>query len=228
MIHNSEFYNKWIGYFHQLILPAIIVTIRLVFVTMLICIIFGFVLGCSMVLTHPSKGLRPNNKIYAPLSIIINSIRSFPFVLLIVTLAPLTRFILGTMIGEAAAIIPLSIGGIPFVARLLENAMLQVDQQLIEMARSFGFSDRDILIQVILKESIPAIVNSITLATINCVGSTAMAGAVGAGGLGSVALNYGFYSFNDVVLYTSVIMTLLIVQLIQLIGTLLYSKTLEK
>lgn len=181
-----------------------------------------------MVLTHPSKGLRPNNKIYAPLSIIINSIRSFPFVLLIVTLAPLTRFILGTMIGEAAAIIPLSIGGIPFVARLLENAMLQVDQQLIEMARSFGFSDRDILIQVILKESIPAIVNSITLATINCVGSTAMAGAVGAGGLGSVALNYGFYSFNDVVLYTSVIMTLLIVQLIQLIGTLLYSKTLEK
>lgn len=228
MIHNSEFYNKWIGYFHQLILPAIIVTIRLVFVTMLICIIFGFVLGCLMVLTHPSKGLRPNNKIYAPLSIIINSIRSFPFVLLIVTLAPLTRFILGTMIGEAAAIIPLSIGGIPFVARLLENAMLQVDQQLIEMARSFGFSDRDILIQVILKESIPAIVNSITLATINCVGSTAMAGAVGAGGLGSVALNYGFYSFNDVVLYTSVIMTLLIVQLIQLIGTLLYSKTLEK
>lgn len=84
------------------------------------------------------------------------------------------------------------------------------------MARSFGLSNREILVRVILKESVPAIVNSVTLATINCVGSTAMAGAVGAGGLGSVALNYGFYSFNDLVLYTSVIITLIIVQLIQL------------
>ena len=225
---NSEFWDVWMRYFNQLIAPAILVTLRLVAVTMLICVVCGFGLACLMVLTHPSKGLHPNKKIYTPISVVANSIRSFPFVLLIVTLAPITRFILGTMIGEAAAILPLSVGGIPFVARLLENAMMEVNPQLIEMARSFGLSNREILVRVILKESVPAIVNSVTLATINCVGSTAMAGAVGAGGLGSVALNYGFYSFNDLVLYTSVIITLIIVQLIQLAGSLLYHRCLRK
>ena len=210
---NSEFWDVWMRYFNQLIAPAILVTLRLVAVTMLICVVCGFGLACLMVLTHPSKGLHPNKKIYTPISVVANSIRSFPFVLLIVTLAPITRFILGTMIGEAAAILPLSVGGNP---------------QLIEMARSFGLSNREILVRVILKESVPAIVNSVTLATINCVGSTAMAGAVGAGGLGSVALNYGFYSFNDLVLYTSVIITLIIVQLIQLAGSLLYHRCLRK
>ena len=224
----KEFVDIWMKYFEQLIAPAIFVTLRLVAVTMLICMGCGFLLACLMVLTHPSKGLRPNKKIYAPLSIIANSVRSFPFVLLIVTLAPITRFILGTMIGEVAAILPLSVGGIPFVARLLENAMLEVDPQLIEMSRSFGLSDGEILIRVILKESTPAIINSITLATINCVGSTAMAGAVGAGGLGAVALSYGFYSFNDVVLYTCVIITLIIVQIVQLIGSVLYHRSLGK
>ena len=224
----KEFVDIWMKYFEQLIAPAIFVTLRLVAVTMLICMCCGFLLACLMVLTHPSKGLRPNKKIYAPLSIIANSVRSFPFVLLIVTLAPITRFILGTMIGEVAAILPLSVGGIPFVARLLENAMLEVDPQLIEMSRSFGLSDGEILIRVSLKESTPAIINSITLATINCVGSTAMAGAVGAGGLGAVALSYGFYSFNDVVLYTCVIITLIIVQIVQLIGSVLYHRSLGK
>ncbi len=224
----KEFVDIWMKYFEQLIAPAIFVTLRLVAVTMLICMCCGFLLACLMVLTHPSKVLRPNKKIYAPLSIIANSVRSFPFVLLIVTLAPITRFILGTMIGEVAAILPLSVGGIPFVARLLENAMLEVDPQLIEMSRSFGLSDGEILIRVILKESTPAIINSITLATINCVGSTAMAGAVGAGGLGAVALSYGFYSFNDVVLYTCVIITLIIVQIVQLIGSVLYHRSLGK
>ena len=224
----KEFVDIWMKYFEQLIAPAIFVTLRLVAVTMLICMFCGFLLACLMVLTHSSKGLRPNKKIYAPLSIIANSVRSFPFVLLIVTLAPITRFILGTMIGEVAAILPLSVGGIPFVARLLENAMLEVDPQLIEMSRSFGLSDGEILIRVILKESTPAIINSITLATINCVGSTAMAGAVGAGGLGAVALSYGFYSFNDVVLYTCVIITLIIVQIVQLIGSVLYHRSLGK
>lgn len=224
----KEFVDIWMKYFEQLIAPAIFVTLRLVAVTMLICMCCGFLLACLMVLTHSSKGLRPNKKIYAPLSIIANSVRSFPFVLLIVTLAPITRFILGTMIGEVAAILPLSVGGIPFVARLLENAMLEVDPQLIEMSRSFGLSDGEILIRAILKESTPAIINSITLATINCVGSTAMAGAVGAGGLGAVALSYGFYSFNDVVLYTCVIITLIIVQIVQLIGSVLYHRSLGK
>ena len=100
---NSEFWDVWMRYFNQLIAPAILVTLRLVAVTMLICVVCGFGLACLMVLTHPSKGLHPNKKIYTPISVVANSIRSFPFVLLIVTLAPITRFILGTMIGEGGS-----------------------------------------------------------------------------------------------------------------------------
>lgn len=223
-----EFWEKWLKYFKQLIAPAILVTLRLVIITMFICVVCGFALACLMILTHPSKGLRPNKRIYAPISFLANAIRSFPFVILIVTLAPVTRFILGTMIGEAAAILPLSVGGIPFLARILENAMLEVDPQVIEAAQSFGLSNRQILFRVILKESIPNIINGVTLASINCVGSTAMAGAIGAGGLGAVALNYGFYSFNDLVLYTCVVITLILVQLIQLIGGTLYQRSIRR
>ena len=225
---NTEVWNTWLRYFNQLVAPAILVTLRLVFVTMLICVVFGFGLACVMILTHPTKGLRPNEKVYVPISFVTNAIRSFPFVILIVTLAPLTRFILGTMIGEAAASLPLSVGGITFLARILENAMLEVNPQLVEAARSFGLSHRQILFRVILKESVPTIINGITLASINCVGSTAMAGAIGAGGLGAVALNYGFYSFNDMVLYTCVIITLILVQLIQFLGGVIYRKCLCK
>lgn len=222
---DSAFWIKFSKYFDQLILPAIFVTIRLVVITMVICVIGGFLLASLLIYTHPDKGLRPNKRLYLPISIIANSIRSFPFVILIVTLAPLTRLILGTMLGEAAAILPLSVGGIPFLARILETAMLEVNPQLIEAARSFGLSNRQILFRVILKESIPSIINGVTMASINCVGSTAMAGAIGAGGLGSVALNYGFYSFNDLVLYTCVVITLILVQLIQFIGGAIYRRS---
>lgn len=225
---DAELWVKWQKYFNQLIGPAILVTLRLVTITMILCVVFGFLLACVMILTHPSRGLRPNRFIYAPISFVANAVRSFPFVILIVTLAPLTRLLLGTMIGEAAAILPLSVGGIPFLARILENAMLEVDPQLVEAARSFGLSNRQILLRVILKESVPHIINGITLATINCIGSTAMAGAIGAGGIGAVALNYGFYSFNDMVLYTCVIITLILVQLVQLAGGMIYRRSLRK
>ena len=225
---DPEFWTKFTKYFDQLILPNIFVTLRLVAITMVICVIGGFFLACLLLLAHPTRGLRPNKRVYEPVSFITNAVRSFPFVILIVTLAPLTRLLLGTMLGEAAAILPLSVGGIPFLARILESAMLEVDPQLIEAARSFGLSNRQILFRVVLKESVPAIINGVTLASINCVGSTAMAGAIGAGGLGSVALNYGFYSFNDLVLYTCVIITLIIVQLIQIAGGVIYRRSIRR
>lgn len=210
-------------YLNQLVLPAVFVTLRIMVTTMIISVFLGFIVGCIMTYTHP-HGLKPNKIIYSLISFLVNVIRSFPFIILIVTLAPLTRLLIGTMIGEKAAIFPLSIGGTAIISRLIESALLETSPHLIEAARSFGASNIQILYRVMLKESVPNLINSGTLATINCVGATTMAGAVGAGGLGSVALNYGYHSFNNVVLYTSVVLIFLIVQLIQVVGNVIYKK----
>lgn len=210
-------------YMQALVLPALVVTLRIMAFTMLFSLVFGFAVGCIMVFTHP-KGLRPNKWIYNFFSFFVNLVRSFPFIILIVTLAPITRLIVGTMIGEKAAIFPLSVGGIAFISRLVENALIETSPELIEAARSFGASDLQILLKVMIKENVPNLINTSTLAAVNCVGATAMAGAVGAGGLGSVALNFGFNSFNNTVLYTSVIIIFIIVQLLQLTGNYFYKR----
>lgn len=220
-------WDRWTQYFIKLIAPAIWATLRMVSITMCLSFLLGFLLACLMILTHPVRGLRPNRYVYQPISAAVNMIRSLPFIILVVTIAPITRYLLGSMVGEAAAILPMTVGGVPFLARILENAMLEVDQGLVDAARSFGASDTQILFRVLLVEAVPSIINNTTLASINCVGATTMAGAVGAGGLGAVALNYGFYSFNDMVLYTCVVITLIFVQLIQVIGYKLYKSSLR-
>ncbi len=154
----------------------------------------------------------------------VNSIRSFPIIILIVAISPITRLIVGTTIGERAAIFPLTIAATPFMARILETSMKAVDRQLIEAARSFGASDWQIVTRVMVKESMPLIVSGATLSAITFLSATTLAGAVGAGGIGAVALNYGYQSFNNTVLYTSVITLFVMVQLIQFVGDRLYKK----
>lgn len=213
-------------YIYELILPAFIDTLKMIGITMVISTLLGGLTGMVMVLSHP-QGLKPNRRVYGVLSFIVNTIRSLPFILLVVILAPLTRLINGSIVGIYAAIIPMSIGGIPLVAKLLENEFLSVQEEVIEAAQSYGSTRHQIFFYVILKESVPGIINSLTLATISCVGATAMAGAVGAGGLGSVALNQGFYSYNNVVLYTSVLCIILIIAVIQGLGNFLYKASLR-
>ncbi len=213
----------WWKYFKGIIAPSISVTLKMLGFTMLFAFVLGFILAIALVITRPD-GLRPNKKVYKVLDFIVNSVRSFPIIILIVAISPVTRMIVGTTIGEKAAILPLTIAATPFLAKILENAFIQVDKQLIEAARSFGASDTQIIFRVMLKEAIPSIVSGTTLATITYLACTTMAGAVGAGGLGAVALNYGYQSFNNTVLYTSVLILFLMVQLIQWTGDWLYKK----
>ncbi|CCQ96645.1 DL-methionine transporter subunit; membrane component protein of ABC superfamily [[Clostridium] ultunense Esp] len=221
---DSTFFQEWLRYFEGIIKPAIWSTLRMVSASMIFAFILGFFLSIVLV-TYGPNGLRPNKKIYGILDFFVNIIRSFPIIILIVAISPITRMIVGTTIGEKAAILPLTIAATPFMARIFENSMIEVDKQLIEAARSFGASDLQIIFKIMIKESIPSIITGTTLSTINFLSATTLAGAVGAGGLGAVALNYGYQSFNDSILYTCVFILLILVQIIQTIGNWLYKKT---
>ena len=204
-----------------LIIPAFFATVRILLGTTFFSILFGFPLAIILYLTNP-HGLKPNKRLYSILSFILNSVRSFPGIVLIVALAPITRLVVGTMIGEKAAIVPLTIGSIPFIANTIENALYAVDPQLILAAKSFGATDLQIVFRVVIVSAKPNLVRGLTLCIINFLKNTVLAGAVGAGGLGSVALNYGFYSFNDAVLYSSVFILFLFVHFIQFVGEVIY------
>lgn len=224
MLFNQAFWDNWWKYFDGIIWPSVFSTLRMLSATMILAFMLGFILAVVLMITRPD-GLRPNKRAYQILDFLVNTIRSFPIIILIVAISPITRAVVGTTIGEKAAILPLTLAATPFLARIFENAFAQVDKQLIEAARSFGASDTQIIFRVILKEAVPSFVAGMTLATISYLSATTMAGAVGAGGLGAVALNYGYQSFNNTVLYTSVIILCILVQLIQGIGNYLYKKT---
>lgn len=207
----------------DVMIQAVGQTVYMVFFSTLFASILGFILGIVVTVTSP-KGLKPNKIIYNALDLIINVLRSFPFIILIVFIIPLTRAIVGTPIGEAAAIVPLTIAAAPFVARIIESSLKEVDSGVIEAAKSFGASDFQIIFKVMIKEAMPSIVSGITLSTISILGYTAMAGAVGAGGLGAVALTYGYQKFDTSVMLYTVLILIVIVQLIQCIGNLAYKK----
>ncbi len=211
-------------FFFKIIYPSIWASLNMLFWCVTLSCFFGFILAILLVMYNP-LGLRPNKRIYRILDFFVNLIRSFPLIILIVAILPITRIVVGTTIGVWAAIFPLTIAATPYIARLIESAFISVDKQLIEAARSFGASDLQIVFRIMLKESVPSLISIVTLTSISQLAGTTLAGAVGAGGLGSVALNYGFYSFNNVVLYTSVLILLVIVFVIQGVGSFLYKKT---
>lgn len=212
-------------YILEVVLPAFGATFRMLFASTILSIIFGFLLAIALVVTN-QQGLHPNKTIYKILDFITNAIRSFPFIILIVALVPFTRLIVGTSIGEKAAIVPLTIAMTPFIGRLIENSLQEVDRQLIEAARSFGASDWQIIWHVMVVEAVPGIVSGIVFTVISALGATAMAGAVGAGGLGAIAIRYGYNNFNDAIMYSTVVLLLVLVQIIQLIGNRIYRKVL--
>lgn len=208
----------------DLLLKATTQTLYMTFVSTFLASLFGLVLAVVLLLTK-NGGLMPNRAIFTTLDAVVNCLRSFPFIILIIVLFPFTRWLIGTSIGTTAAIIPLVIGAAPFVARLIENAMNEVSGDIIEAAQSFGASKSQIIFKVILPEALPSIINAITLTLIVIVGFTAMAGTVGGGGLGDVAMRYGYQRFRpDILLYT-VIILIVLVQLIQMCGDFLYRLT---
>lgn len=207
----------------DIMIQAVGQTVYMVFFSTLFASILGFILGIVVTVTSP-KGLKPNKIIYNALDLIINVLRSFPFIILIVFIIPLTRAIVGTPIGEAAAIVPLTIAAAPFVARIIESSLKEVDSGVIEAAKSFGASNTQIIFKVMLKEAVPSIISGLTLTIINIIGYSAMAGSVGAGGLGKVAISYGYQRYQTDVMIVTVIILIIIVQGLQSLGNYLYKK----
>lgn len=205
------------------ILTAIQDTAVMVLFSTIFATILGFIPAIILTLTA-KDGLKPNKTIYGILDFIINILRSFPFIILMVVLFPLSRILVGTSIGVKAAIIPLTVGTAPFIARIIENALREVDKGIIEAAKSFGATDFQIIFKVLLKEAIPSIVSGLTLTVISVIGYSAMAGAIGAGGLGDVAIRYGYHRNDKQVLIITVILLIIIVQVLQSLGNYLYKR----
>lgn len=208
---------------NEVLLPALGQTIYMVLVSTIMAVIIGFIPAIILVITG-EKGLKPNKAIYKALDFVINILRSFPFIILMIAIFPFTKMLVGKTIGTTAAIVPLTIAAAPFAARVIESAMKEVDAGIIEAARSFGASNWQIIYKVILKEAFPSIILGITLTVISVVGYSAMAGAIGGGGLGDVAIKYGYYRFKtDIMIYT-VIILIVLVQIFQSLGDIIYKK----
>lgn len=205
------------------ILNASLQTLYMVFFSTLLSVIIGFIPAVILTLTAPD-GLRPNKPVYEVLSFLVNVFRSFPFIILLVIIIPFTRFIAGKSIGTTAAIVPLTVSAIPYIARVFETSLRETDPGVIEAARSFGANDWQILFRVYIKESIPRMLNGIVLLTISLVGYSAMAGTVGGGGLGDIAIRYGYQSYNTDYLIICSVILIIFVQAVQMLGNYLYKK----
>ncbi len=210
-------------YLPKIIIPALFATLRMLFFSMILGFIIGTIVAVLLVITSP-YGLKPNKRFYKILGFVVNMIRSFPVIILIVAISPITRAIVGTSVGEKAAIVPLTIAAFPVIARYMETSLQEVGTNVILAAKSFGASDFQIITKVLFTEALPSIVSGMTTTAILFLASTTLAGAVGAGGLGAVALTYGYQRFDDVMMYAIVIMLFVMVLIIQGIGELLYRK----
>ena len=207
----------------DIILNATGQTLYMVFWSTLLSVILGFFPAIILTLTAPD-GLRPNKIVYEALSFIVNVFRSFPFIILLIIIIPFTRFVAGKSIGTTAAIVPLTVSAIPYIARVFETSLRETDPGVIEAARSFGASDWQILFRVYIKESIPRMLNGVVLLIISLVGYSAMAGTVGGGGLGDIAIRYGYQSYNTEYLVICSVILIIFVQLVQMLGNWLYKK----
>ncbi|MBQ1447984.1 MAG: ABC transporter permease [Erysipelotrichaceae bacterium] len=202
---------------------AFMETMIMVLFSTLFSIILGIIPGIVLTLSAPD-GLRPNKNLYRILSFIVNVFRSFPFVILMVIMIPFTRMLVGKAIGVKAAIVPLTASAIPFVARIMESTFRSVDPGLIETAKSFGANDFQIFQRVYFKESVPGIISNVILTMISLVGYSAMGGALGAGGLGDVAIRYGYQGYKIPYLIVTSLILIIFVEVIQSIGNYLYNK----
>ncbi|MUT65125.1 methionine ABC transporter permease [Paenibacillus sp. NEAU-GSW1] len=183
----------------------------------LFALLLGIALGVTLVVTERG-GLLEAPLIHKIIGTLINGVRSLPFIILIVLLLPLSRFIVGTSLGPTAAIVSLSIGAAPFLGRIIENSLKEVSHGKIEAAKSIGASPWTIIFRVLIPEALPALIRGVTIAVIAITEFTAVAGAIGAGGLGSLAIRFGYQRFREDILFATVITIILLVQLIQWSG----------
>lgn len=205
-------------------------TLVMVFFSTLFSIIIGGPIGVLLCTTSPEEqgGLRPKPMLNNVIGRIVNVLRSFPFLILMIVLFPLSRVIVGKTIGTVATIVPLSIAAAPFVARVIETALKEVDPGVIKAARSMGSTNKQVVFKVLLPEAMPSLVSGITLTIINLIGYSAMAGVIGGGGLGDLAIRYGYQRWRPDVMAIAVIIILVMVELIQFIGNKISNSLIEK
>ncbi len=188
-------------------------------------IVIGLPIGILLV-TGEKNGILPIPKwLLQTINIIINLLRSIPFLILMMMAIPLTRALIGTSVGTVASIVPLVIASFPFVARLIESSLREINPSIIETAQSMGATPLQIITKVMIPESVPSLISNMTIAVTTILGYSAMSGIIGGGGLGKIAINYGYYRYKDLVMILAVILLIILVQIFQSVGTLLATKS---
>ncbi|MCO0861768.1 methionine ABC transporter permease [Staphylococcus pasteuri] len=205
------------------LMQALYETLYMVTVALVIGALIGIPLGVLLVITR-KNGIWPNAILHQILNPIINILRSIPFIILLIAIIPFTKMLVGTSIGTTAAIVPLTVYVAPYIARLVENSLLEVDDGIIEAAKAMGASPIQIIRYFLLPEALGSLILAITTAIIGLIGSTAMAGAVGGGGIGDLALVYGYQRFDTIVIVITVVVLIIIGQIIQSLGNFISRK----
>ena len=214
----------------KLVAESTLQTIEMVFWSTVFSLIMGLPLGVLLHVTDKEDqgGIIPKPVLNEILSRIVNILRSFPFLILMIILMPVARFILGTTIGTRASVVSLSIAAAPFVARVIETSLKEVDPGVIQAAKAMGSTHWQIIVKVILPEALPSPVSGVTLTIINLIGYSAMAGTIGGGGLGDLAIRYGYQRFRSDVMLAAVIVIIVLVELVQFVGNRISSRLLAK
>lgn len=201
----------------SLILNATLETVYMVGVALVLSALFGIPLGILLVITGP-RHIKPMPLLHRILSVIINVGRSLPFIILLVAIIPFTRWLVGTSIGTTGAIVPLTVSAIPFIARVVESALLEIDWGVIEAAQAMGATTGQIITKVMIPEAVPGLVLGVTMVAVSLISYSAMAGAVGGGGLGDLAIRYGYQRFRGDIMFITVLVLVVMVQGLQSFG----------
>lgn len=208
--------TEFLSEYKDILITGTLETLYMTFASTIFAYILGLPLGVIMVVTD-KKGIAPNKAVNSILGTVINIGRSIPFIILMVALIPFTRFIVGKAIGSTAAIVPLTIAAAPFVARMVESSLAELDPGVIEAAKTMGATNRQIAYKVLLPESVPSLIRGFSITTITLIGYSAMAGAFGSGGLGDIAIRYGFHRYETEVMLITIVLIVAIVEVIQLL-----------
>lgn len=211
----------------ELLLPSLIESLYMVIASTIFSLLIGFPLGILLVITEKG-GIWEKPLFNQVLGGIINILRSLPFIILMIIVFPIARLIFGTTVGTTATIVPLSIAAAPFVARVMEGNLKEVDRGVVELSLSMGATVPEIITKVLIPEALPSIILGITLTIINLIGYSAMAGAIGGGGLGDLAIRHGYYGRKTDVMYSAVIVITILVQGVQFLGNYLSIKINKK
>lgn len=214
----------------QLVISATGETMVMVLASTIFSLLLGLPLGILLCVTGPENqgGIIPKPTLNNILGRVVNILRSFPFIILMILLFPLSRIIVGTSIGTVATIVPLSIAAAPFVARVIESSIKEVNPGVVQAARAMGSTNSQIIWKVLIPEAMPSLISGVTLTIINLIGYSAMAGAIGGGGLGDLAIRYGYQRFRPDVMFVSVVVILALVEIIQVVGNRLSARLMSR